>query len=189
MTDEERILQADEQCVRSCLNGEPAAYRHLVERYQLPLVGHLSARLGNVEEATEAAQETFARAYFGLPKLKKPSSFFSWLLGIADRVAKETHRASARRRSLDCEQLEPDKVADKQDAHTDESVSEAVAKLPDIYREVVLMRFYAGQSCQELSRDLDVPLGTVTKRLSRAYALLREHLGAKFPNRESEVSR
>lgn len=189
LTGEERMLQPDEECVRSCLDGQPAAFRHLVERYQSPLRRCLYARLGNAEDATEAAQETFVRAYFALSELRKPASFFSWLLGIADRVAKETRRAAGRRQTVDWEQLEPAELADKQDQCTDTSVTEAVDKLPDVYREVIVLRFYGGQSCVEISRDLDVPLGTVTKRLSRAYTLLREHLGPMFPNRESEVSR
>ena len=90
---------------------------------------------------------------------------------------------------MDWEQLEPAEPAGRQDARTDAAVTEAVAKLPDMYREVIVLRFYGGQSCAEISRDLDVSLVTVTKRLSRAYTLLREHLGPKFPSRESEVSR
>jgi RNA polymerase sigma-70 factor (ECF subfamily) len=186
---EERMSQPDEQCVRACLDGQPAVFRHLVERHQLPLARYLCARLGNAEEATEAAQETFVRAYFALPKLQKPASFFSWLLGIADRVAKETRRAAARRRTVDWGQLDPAEPADKHDSCTDTGVAEAVAKLPDMYREVIMRRFYAGQSCAEIAGDLDVPLGTVTKRLSRAYTLLRQHLGPNVPNRENEVSR
>ncbi|MBN2296480.1 MAG: RNA polymerase sigma factor [Pirellulales bacterium] len=182
-------MQADEQHVRACLNGRPADYRHLVERYQSPLNNHLRARLGNADEAIEAAQETFVRAYFGLSKLRKPASFFSWLLGIADRVAKECRRDAGRRERVDCEQLESAESTGGRDADTDTSVTEAVANLPDIYREVIVLRFYGGRSCQELSCDLDVPLGTVTKRLSRAYALLREQLGPMESESESEVSR
>ncbi len=178
----------DEQCVRSCLDGQPAAFRHLVERYQSPLTRCLYARLGSADAAAEAAQETFVRAYFALGELRKPASFFSWLLGIADRVAKETHRAGWRRGTVDLEQLESAQTPGDQDACPDIPVAGAVAKLPDIYREVVVRRFYGGQSCAEIGRDLDVPLGTVTKRLSRAYALLREHFGPKAPRRESEVS-
>ncbi len=62
-------------------------------------------------------------------------------------------------------------------------MTEAVARLPDTYREVILLRFYGGQSCAEISRDLGVPLGTVTKRLSRAYALLRERSWHEGPGR------
>ena len=180
------MSQADEQCVRSCLNGQPAAFRHLVERYQSPLRRCLHARLGNADAATEAAQETFVRAYFALSELRKPASFFSWLLGIADRVAKEAGRAALRRRTVE---LEPAQLAGKQDKCTDTSVTDAVAKLPDIYREVIMLRFYGEQSCQQISRDLDVPLGTVTKRLSRAYTLLRERLGPKLSGQESEAPR
>ena len=189
LTGEERMPQPDEQYVRSCLDGQPEVYRHLVERYQSSLRRCLHARLGNVEEATEAAQETLVRAYFALSKLRKPASFFSWLLGIADRVAKETHRAAGRRRAVSWDALESAEPAAKQDAGTDTAVTEAIAKLPGMYREVVVLRFYGGQTCAEISHDLDIPLGTVTKRLSRAYTLLREHLGPECPNRESEAPR
>ncbi len=67
-------------------------------------------------------------------------------------------------------------------------MTEAVAKLPEVYREVVWLRFYEGHSCAEISRDLDVPIGTVSKRLSRAYALLRDHL-TKALSRKSEARR
>ncbi len=190
LTCEEWMSLPDQQCVQSCLDGHPEAFRHLVERYQSPLLRCLCARLGNAEEATEAAQESFVRAYFGLSELRKPGTFFSWLLGIAERVAKETRRTAGRRRQVvDWENVDPPAPAVEQDAGADSGLTEAVARLPDLYREVVLLRFYGGQSCAEISRDLDVPLGTVTKRLSRAYSLLREHLGPKSPSGESEVPR
>jgi RNA polymerase sigma-70 factor, ECF subfamily len=181
--------QADEQVVQSCLNGHPEAYRQLVERYQSPLSGCLHARLGNAEEAAEAAQETFVRAYFALSQLRKPASFFSWLLGIADRVAKESRRSAARRRNVDWGPDEPTDRTDKRDTETDEALTRAVAGLPETYREVVVLRFHGGKSCAEIGRDLGVPLGTVTKRLSRAYALLRETLGPTFLGGESETLR
>ena len=181
-------MHRDEQCIRSCLDGQAAVFRHLVERHQSQLNRYLVARLGNADAAAEAAQETFVRAYFALGELRKPEAFFSWLLGIADRVAKEAHRAAARQRSVNGEQLESATVADCEHAGAGTAVAEAVDKLPDAYREVVVLRFYGGQSCAEISRDLQVPLGTVTKRLSRAYALLREKLGPELPKRAREVS-
>jgi RNA polymerase sigma-70 factor, ECF subfamily len=179
---------SDEQCVSSCLNGHPETFRLLVERHQAPLMRRLWMRLGNAEKAAEAAQETFVRAYFALRNLHKPEAFFSWLWGIADRVAKETHRAAKRHPTVALDRVEPAEMSDKQEACADTEVTEAVAKLPDTYREVITMRFYDGKSCEEISRELNVPLGTVTKRLSRAYGLLRERLGAGSCVQESEVS-
>ena len=169
--------QSDREYVQSCLDGRPEMFRLLVERYQTALVGQLRATLGNASEAEEVAQETFVRAYFALGKLQKPDSFFSWLVGIAGRVARENRRAAKRMRPLDTHEADPPQPEVAEHLHVEATVGEAVAKLPDVYREVIALRFYGGRCCQEISRDLDVPLGTVTKRLSRAYALLRERLG------------
>ena len=167
---------SDDECVRRCLDGHPDAFRHLVVRHQGPLQRYLVGRLGNEERASEAAQDTFVRAYFALRKLNKPGSFFSWLLGIAGRVAQETHRDQRRRRQVALVGCEPaEMVLDHADS-ADTAVMQAVAELPDVYRQVVLLRYYRGLSCAEASSALGVPLGTVTKRLSRAYALLRKAL-------------
>ena len=67
-------------------------FRLLVQRYQKPLFSFLTTRLRDRPEAEEAAQESFVRAFMSLKKLRKPESFYSWLLGIAARVAKEQFR-------------------------------------------------------------------------------------------------
>ncbi len=106
------MSQPAEECVRSCLDGNPGAYRHLVKRYEAPLRRYLCARLGNAEAAMEAAQESFVRAYFGLGDLRKPGAFFTWLIGIADRVTKETYRAAKKRRTVPWVEVE---LADQSD--------------------------------------------------------------------------
>jgi RNA polymerase sigma-70 factor, ECF subfamily len=180
------MCQTDESCVRQCLDGRPDVYHLLVQRYQQPLLGYLRGRLGCEEAALEASQEAFVRAYFALPKLRKPESFFSWLLGIVHRVAKETHRAKQRTRSIDSLPSEPAELP-PEDAASDGRLTEAVSRLPDVYRQVVLLRYYAGLSCAEISRDLGTPLGTVTKRLSRAYSLLRAAIRAREQSESVEA--
>jgi RNA polymerase sigma-70 factor, ECF subfamily len=169
----------DEECVRLSLGGRPEMFRHLVVRYESALIKHVAGRLGDPVEAAEAAQEAMVRAYFALPKLRKAESFFPWLLGIADRVVREARRARRRRpASLDLEAVsdrtEPEPPA--RDGPADPVLSQAVADLPEPYRQVILMRFYGDQSCTEISHLLGISLGTVTSRLSRAYAMLRKEL-------------
>jgi RNA polymerase sigma-70 factor, ECF subfamily len=178
----------DEELVRACLDGCPEAFRHLVERHQLPLVRRLCACLGDADEAAEIAQEAFVRAYFALPQLRKPESFFAWLAGIADRVAKETDRDARRRRMVDLGRVDPEELAEEPAEEADEALADAVDGLPEPYRGVIRLRYYEHRSCAEISSDLGVPLGTVTKRLSRAYALLRESLGANRSSPNGEVS-
>jgi RNA polymerase sigma-70 factor (ECF subfamily) len=144
-----------------------------VERYQRPLFAFLTGRLGDRLEAEEAAQESFVRAFMSLRKLNKPDSFFAWLLGIAGRVVKE-HVRSLKRGEQD--RLAAESFLNEPAEAPDYPLEEALATLPESYRQLLLLRYYEGLSCQDVATRLGLPLGTVTKTLSRAYALLRDQL-------------
>ena len=167
----------DEEYVESSRNGCPEHFRVLVHRYQKPLLAFLSDRLSNSLETEEAAQESFVRAFMSLKKLRKPASFYSWLLGIAGRVVKEQFRSTANqaRNRVAAEAILEDAATPKEDY----PLEEALAVLPENYRRVIVLRYYEGFSCQEVAIRLGMPLGTVTKTLSRAYALLRQELQAR----------
>jgi RNA polymerase sigma-70 factor (ECF subfamily) len=174
------MCRNDKECIEHCLDGRPDYFRHLVGRYQAVLLSYLAGQLGNRERAEEAAQEAFVRAYFGLHRLEKPESFYSWLLGIAGRVVKEYRRTERREREVAVMMAGESKPPEMSN---DFALERAIGELPDVYREVVLLRYYAGRSCAQVAEDLGIPLGTVTKRLSRAYAMLRESLSASDGSR------
>jgi RNA polymerase sigma-70 factor (ECF subfamily) len=169
------MQEMDQYYVERCLDGHPDDYRYLVRRYQGALLAHLAGKLGNKDSAEEAAQESLVRAYFNMGRLKKPESFFFWLLGIADHVAKEHQRNKRIRqqreaiRSFSQEAGEPE-------LSQDYALEAAIARLPEDYRKIVLLRYYANHSCSQIAENLVMPLGTVTKTLSRAYAMLRDSL-------------
>ncbi len=130
------------------------------------------------------------RAFFALGTLKKPESFYSWLLSIADRVTKEALR-SRKREITNADVASHDAGTLACQGEGGESVlRDAVTKLPEAQRQVVLLRFYAGLSCREIASSLDLPISTVTSRLSRAYGLLRKALSKSFvhkPDLEMEL--
>ena len=167
------MAENDKYFIEQCLDGRPDEFRHLIRRYQSAVTAYLTSKLGNKTNAEEAAQETFVRAYFGLKDLRKRDSFSSWLLGIASRVAKEQLRNKMQLADIDylAEQQNPE-----QKDSDDFELQRAFAQLPDSYREIVLLRFYANQSCQQIAGNLNMPLGSVTKTLSRAYSQLRRLL-------------
>ena len=167
-------MEKDGYYVERCLDGHPDDFRHLVRRYQPVLLAHLAGKLGSRDRAEEAAQEALVRAYFNMSKLKEPQKFLSWLLGIGERVAKEQQRKLIRASSA--EALRPE-------LSQDYGLEATVAGLPEPYRQVILLRYYGSLSCTGIADQLDMPLGTVTKTLSRAYALLREAM-----QRRQEVS-
>ncbi len=179
------MKKTDTFYIKQCLDGHPDDFRFLVTRYQGALVGHLTGKMGNRDHAEEAAQESFVRAYFNVGKLKKPESFFAWLLGISNRVAKEFQRKEQIRQQRELVRSTVEQSLSPQ-LSEDYGLEMAIAKLPETYRQVVLLRYYSQMSCQKIADHLNQPLGTVTKTLSRAYTLLRQTL-KKQTQRESEV--
>jgi RNA polymerase sigma-70 factor (ECF subfamily) len=169
------MQEMDQYYVERCLDGHPDDFRYLVRRYQGALLAHLAGKLGNKDSAEEAAQESLVRAYFNMGRLKKPESFFFWLLGIADHVAKEHQRNKRIRQQREAIRLFSQEAGEPE-LSQDYALESAIAKLPEDYRKIVLLRYYANHSCSQIAENLVMPLGTVTKTLSRAYAMLRDSL-------------
>ena len=181
------MSEKDGYYVERCLDGHPDDFRYLVRRYQGLLLAHLAGKLGGRDSAEEAAQETLVRAYFNMSKLRSPEAFFAWLLGIADRVAKEHLRKEQVRRQR--EMIESfSEEAESPDLSQDYVLEGAIAELPDTYRKVILLRYYGGHSCSQVAQRLDMPIGTVTKTLSRAYAMLRRSLEPVGQTQVNEVT-
>jgi len=166
------MSETDKYYIERCLDGHPDDFRHLVRRYQSVLLANLAGKLGDKDRAEEAAQETLVRAYFNMNKLKKPDSFFSWLLGIADHVAKEQLRKEQIRNKRDAIHSFSEE-APSAELSQDYALEKAISELPESYRKIILLRYYGQHSCKEIAGQLNMPLGTVTKQLSRAYAMLR----------------
>lgn len=177
--------QTDRFYVERCLRGNRDDFRHLVTRYQKPLLTDVRFRLRQArrDSAEDVAQEAFVRAYANLAKLKKPDSFFAWLLGIAYRILLEhADRDRREREGLARMEANADTAFHASDSwEGDAALETALTSLPDQYREVVLLRFYGDCSCAEVAARLGIPLGTVTKRLSRAYDEIRAALAAQAP--------
>ena len=181
------MSETDNYYIERCLDGHPDDFRFLVRRYQALLLAHLAGKLGNRDRAEEAAQETLVRAYFNMSKLRNPDVFFSWLLGIANLVAKEhvrKERVQKQRESIRSFSQE----APSPELSQDYVLEGAIAELPDAYRKVILLRYYGGHPCSQVAQRLDMPIGTVTKTLSRAYAMLRNSLQPAKRAQVEEVS-
>jgi RNA polymerase sigma-70 factor, ECF subfamily len=183
---EEPMTQRDSYYVERCLAGHKDDFRHLVRRYQGAVVGYLAGRLGNRATAEDAAQEAFVRAFGGLTRLKSPDSFYPWLIAISSLVAKEMSRDEQRQRAAVANRA-AEYALERQEPETF-AVEQAIGKLPENQRDMILLRYYGGLSCEEISGRLDIPLGTVTKTLSRGYAELRTILQNDV-SREREVQR
>jgi RNA polymerase sigma-70 factor (ECF subfamily) len=169
--------ESDRDYIERCLDGHRDDFRHLVRRYEKPLLAGIRCRHVRPDAAEDVAQEALLRAFANLASLRKPDSFFSWLLGIAYHVLQERADRERRERAGLARMAAETRTADA-------ALEVALAALPDQCREVVLLRYYGDCSCAEVAERLGIPIGTVTKRLSRAYEDMRRSLAARDPEQE-----
>ena len=128
--------------------------------------------LGSEADALEAVDEAVYQALRALKKLREPEHFETWLTRI---LLNECHRELRRRKRVAGEDALPDTAGpDDYDALP---LREAVRRLPEELRTVVILRFFTGYTQAETAAALDIPQGTVATRQRRALALLRLELG------------
>ena len=189
--------------VGAVLAGDRDAFRVLVERESGAVFRVCYRVLGNLDEAHEAAQETFVSAFRSLPGWREDGPFAAWLARIALHVAL---RRSRRRRPVAwIDTLDPETTVDEGagqrrlveqlrhaavtaapltdpaslalQAERAEGVRSAVLALDEPYREVVALRFFGELSVPEIARATGRPEGTVKTHLHRGLARLRRALG------------
>jgi RNA polymerase sigma-70 factor, ECF subfamily len=179
---------SDAAVIQRCRRGEVELFSILVERYQDRLYNLSLRLLDNPDDALDAAQETFVRAYAALTQFEADRPFAPWLVRIATNVCFGLLR---KRRpgivSLDAMEereadatLAADDAADPQRqverALRDEEVQCAVLALPEPYRTVVLLRYMEEMPYETIAAALEMPLGTVKTCLHRARQRLRAAL-------------
>ena len=166
----------DALLVAETLRGRPEAFGTLVERYDRA-VYHLAYRtLQDREEARDAAQEAFFKAYRSLKTFKPDAKFSTWLFAIAyhgccDRLS--------RRKRFSNEELpehaDPSAGPEREAIASDEArrLRAAIDSLPEKYRAVITLYHLQGRQYDEIAEILELPMGTVKTHLYRAKEQLR----------------
>lgn len=128
--------------------------------------------LGREADALEAVDEAVYQALRSLGKLRQEDLFETWLTRI---LINECHRELRRRRRISGEEALPETAGP--DAYDHLPLKDAVARLPETLRAVVILRYFTGYTQGETAAALDIPQGTVATRQRRALELLRLELG------------
>jgi RNA polymerase sigma-70 factor (ECF subfamily) len=175
---------SDAELVRRTLAGRSEAYEELVRRWAGRVTALCHAKIGCASAADDVAQESLLRAYRALRSLSEPDKFGAWLCRIATHACvnwlKSKQRGQVPFSTLGPEQQPADYLcAPEPDRERDEQIEEikaAVAGLPDIYRQVVLLYYHQDVTYRDLADMLGITTATVNARLTRARVMLRERL-------------
>lgn len=172
----------DAELVEQAKQGKMAAFELLVNRYQQKVANVISKFVKDRHEIQDVAQEVFIKVFRALPKFRGDSSFYTWIYRIAVNTSKNHLVAKSRRiqntqvefedaesfisnedfRNLDT----PDAVYSR--GELEQTMSKAIAQLPDDLKQAIVLREVEGLSYDEIALKMDCPIGTVRSRIFRA---------------------
>jgi RNA polymerase sigma-70 factor (ECF subfamily) len=172
----------DDAVLRRAQRGDHGAFHEIVHHYEgrlRVLVYHL---LGDADTMNDALQDTFVKAWGGLPEFREEAALGTWLYRICYRICLDYLR---RQRVRPAGEALADQLADTSDDYAGlalrEQVSAALALLPFEQRAVLLLVDREGYDYASVAEALEVPVGTVASRLSLARAAMRRALRPELP--------
>ena len=175
-----------DELARAAAGGDEAAFGELVGLFEKKVYNLALRMCGNPEDAADAAQEAFLAAWKGLPNFRGEAGFSTWLYRLTSNAAIDHLRRTRRQReeaSLDDEALRLDAVDDAPSpqarAEGEElraAVLSGLNQLSDDHRQALTLRELQELSYEEIAAILEVDLGTVKSRISRARGALRKIL-------------
>ena len=191
---EKKLVHLDsEALIRRCQQGDRLAIEALIRRYQNYVYRLCYLVMRSEQDAEDMTQETFIRAFRALPRfeIRKGTSFEAWLY----RIAVNACRSRMRRKWYQvlpwpdpAPQLvsEPEKQPDRvlMQGERRGRILAAIDCLGEKHRLVVILRYYAGLSNEEIARTLNIPSGTVRSRLHIARKRLRDLLAEQEEEEE-----
>jgi RNA polymerase sigma-70 factor, ECF subfamily len=172
------MSDSDAALVARTLDGDLDAYAKLMARYRDTLGAYALHMLGTREDAQEAVQDSFVRAYRALRGCRQPGRFGAWLFRIVVNRCRTMQRRLKRNRRF-AEPL-PEGVPANGDAVASlewrEEIARALARLRPHYREAFLLRYVNGLEYEEMAGLTGAKQAALRMRVKRASDQLRELL-------------
>jgi RNA polymerase sigma-70 factor (ECF subfamily) len=180
----------DQTIVERVIKGDLDAFSTLVDKYQDRVYSAVLNYVSNPEDAVDITQEAFVKAYSNIRRFNASSAFYTWLYRIAINAAIDFLR---KRKNKIVDSLDDDRYTEvgfepvSKDASTDPEkvvtrseqvhvLRSAISELSEKLRAVIVLHDVEGLSQDEVAAILNVPVGTVKSRVSRARAELRSIL-------------
>ncbi|MFH1686540.1 MAG: RNA polymerase sigma factor [bacterium] len=170
----------DKELVAASSKGDMRAFEKLVKRLEPRVAATVISMLGNSPEVDDVGQETFVRFYKALDQYRGDSSVASYVTRIAMNLSLNELKRRKRWFGLfsadDSDLVQAAGAGGNSEATYDdrELVRMALQQLTPEYRAVVVLRIMEGYSTEETANILKIPVGTVTSRLARGQAKLKD---------------
>jgi RNA polymerase sigma-70 factor (ECF subfamily) len=179
---EERVSP---ELVQRCRDGDESAWSELVEATYREVYAVCVRILQNPDDAAEATQDAYLKAWRGLGRFRGESAFTTWLYRIAVNAAISRHRSRRRRRARETDPGDEMLAALPAPGSTEESAAArldlrslevAVAALPEHYRVPLVLRDVYGLSTEEVAAELKITQTATKVRIHRARKMLKDRM-------------
>ena len=182
------ICQDELIAIQRCRRGSRRAFEVFVNKYMKDAYFIALGLVGNHDDALELSQEAFIRAYRNIKLIKPDRRFFPWFYQILKNLCishlrKRRYRQASSLNAENCPEVaaqtdcfSPEAVARRNE--TKDRVWQAIGKLDEKHREVIILRHFQNMSYDQIADALCCNKGTVTSRLYYARKKLEELLGA-----------
>ena len=182
------FIYTDEKLISRFQAGDERAYVELVNRYKDKLLNFVFQFLGDIEQAEDVVQDTMLRLYEKKHYYKEIAKFSTWIYTIARNLANTELRKRKRRKttylshlSKEERQFEIPAVQDDvdQSLHNEfinDRIQSAINNLPEHFKLVIILRDIQELSYDDISKIVEVPLGTIKSRINRARIQLQAEL-------------
>lgn len=196
MPDPPHTPDSDERLLERLRGGDRGVFGPLVRRYERELYGYLRRYVGDDDLADDVFQNTFVQVFLKIQQYEPGRPARPWLYAIATNQAIDALRRKNRRADRRADAVvgadddgearplfelipaaDPGPADHADRAEQREQVRAAVARLPDILRQVVLLAYFQGMKYKDVADALGIPVGTVKSRLHAALVKLGEEWG------------
>ena len=182
------FVYTDEQLIARFQAGDEQAYVELVNRFRNRLMTFVYRFVNDMEKAEDIVQDTLMKLYTHGHYYRNIAKFSTWIYTIAGNFAKTELRRKKRHKVTNLSQMgfddreyqlpsvEPETGETAQGHFAEKKIQMAIQELPLHFRTVVILRDIQELSYEEISKIVDVPLGTVKSRINRARLQLQQSL-------------
>lgn len=174
------MILTEEKLVQQFKQENKNAFEEIVNNYYKKVYSTCYRYLGHTEEAADACQDVLLKIYLNLKKFRESSSLSTWIYQITTNTCRDILRKNRDNlKSFDKYdyQIKDQAVSPEKQTILNENQHELqkiINQLSLNYKEVLILRDFEGLSYEEIASTLNISIGTVKSRLSRARSFLRE---------------
>jgi len=173
----------DDELVKAALEGDKRAFGEIVTRYQNMVARTVKGMLGDTVFSEDIGQEVFVKLFYSLPDFRGEAKLSTYIQKIAVNLTLNEIKRRKRFFSMfsqkgndEMHEFEVPDYETEERRDASELVNKALMKMDPKFRVIVAMRMLQGYSTKETAEILDLPLGTVLSRLSRAQEQIKSIL-------------